>query len=174
MSKSDDKTTGRNVSRRRFLQTAAIAGAAMSAPSIWTSRKAGAAQPGVIPTVKDPRFSVPVIEPRQIDKFIDPLPVPGGTNWPIIVAGSQTIRLVERSVQILPSTFGLSTTVWCYRGNAEYTSTFLGPTMLATSGTPNNVTYDYSAVPRQQWASPEERCRYGQCGRQARARHGSR
>ena len=99
MSKRDDKTTSRNVSRRRFLQTTAIAGVAMSAPSIWTSRKAGAAQ-AAIPTVKDPRFSVPVIDPTKIDKFIDLLPVPGGTSWPIINAGSQTIRLVERSVEI--------------------------------------------------------------------------
>lgn len=144
MSKSDDKTTSRNVSRRRFLQTAAIAGAAMSAPSILTSRKASAAPPL---TVNDPRFSVPVIDPRRIDQFIDPLPVPGGTSWPIIGAGSQTIRLVERSVQILPSTLGLNTTVWCYRGNADYTSTFLGPTMLATSNNQSIVTYDYSAVP---------------------------
>jgi spore coat protein A, manganese oxidase len=146
MSKSDDKTTSRNVSRRRFLQTTAIAGAAMSAPWIWTSRKAGAAQPGVIPTVKDPRFSVPVIDPSDIGKFIDPLPVPGGTSWPIINAGSETIRLVETSVQILPSTLGLNTTVWCYRGDDDYTSTFLGPTMLATSNDPNNVTYDYGAL----------------------------
>src|SRR4029450_8229462 len=80
-------------------------------------------------------------------KFIDPLPVPGGISWPIINAGSQTIRLVERSVQILPSTLGsLPTTVWCYRGNAEYTSTFLGPTMLATSNEPNDVIYDYNAL----------------------------
>jgi hypothetical protein len=54
------------LSRRKFLQTSAIAGAALSAPWIWTSRKAGAAPPGVIPTVKDPRFSMPVIDPRDI------------------------------------------------------------------------------------------------------------
>jgi spore coat protein A len=146
MSKSDDKTTSRNVSRRRFLQTTAIAGAAMSAPSILISRKAGAA-PGAPPTVQDPRFSLPVIDPAKIDKFIDPIPVPGGTSWPIINAGSQTIRLVEeKNVQILPSTLGLNTTVWCYRGNNDYTSTFLGPTMLAMSNDPNRVTYDYSAL----------------------------
>jgi spore coat protein A len=155
-------TDHRKFSRRKFLETTAIAGAAMAAP--WmTSRQAGAAPPGVIPTTKDPRFSVPVIDPKDIDKFVDPLPVPDlvGTNWPVIPAGSQTIRLVERSVQILPSTFGLSTTVWCYRGNAEYTSTFLGPTMLATSGTPNDVTYDYSAVPLQPAANPQHLLKNG-------------
>ena len=73
MSENDGKKPRRNITRRKFLQTTAIAGAAMSAPWIWTSRKAGAAQPGVIPTVKDPRFSVPVIDPRKIDKFIDAL-----------------------------------------------------------------------------------------------------
>jgi spore coat protein A len=134
-----------HITRRTLIQTTAIVGAAMSAPWIWTSRTAGAAAVA-IPTVKDPRFSVPVIDPRKIDQFIDPLPVPG-TTWPVIGAGSQAIRLVERSVQILPSTLGLNTTVWCYRGSIEYASTFLGPTMLATSGVSNDVTYDYSAVP---------------------------
>jgi spore coat protein A len=50
-------------------------------------------------------------------------------------------------VQILPSTLGLPTTVWCYRGDQDYGSTFLGPTMLATSNDPSVVTYDYGAVP---------------------------
>jgi spore coat protein A, manganese oxidase len=151
MSKSDDKTTSRKVSRRKFLQTTAIAGAVVAAPSIWTSRKAGAAQ-APIPTVNDPRFSVPVIDPANIGKFIDPLPVPDlvGTNWPVIGAGSETIRLVETNVQILPSTLGLNTTVWCYRGDDDYTSTFLGPTMLADSGKRVNVDYDYSGLRGEQ------------------------
>lgn len=138
-----------NINRRTFIQTTTIAGAAMSVPWIWTSRQVGAAAPGAIPTVKDPRFSVPVIDPRQIDKFVDSVPVPSNSQplWPIITAGSQVIRLVERSVQILPSPVGLNTTVWCYRGNNDYTSTFLGPTMVATSDDPNDVTYDYRAVP---------------------------
>jgi spore coat protein A, manganese oxidase len=53
---------------------------------------------------------------------------------------------VQESVPILPSTLGLNTTVWCYRRDAGYTSTFLGPTMVATSRIPNDVTYDYSAL----------------------------
>jgi spore coat protein A len=144
MSKNDDKTSGRNLSRRRFLQTAAIAGAAMSAPSILTSRKASAAPPL---TVKDPRFSVPVIDPRSIPQFVDALPVPGA-NWPVIGAGSEIMKIVQRNVQILPSTLAVPlTAVWCYRGTAEYGSTFLGPTMLAHTGTPATVTYDYTGVP---------------------------
>jgi spore coat protein A len=149
-SMKDETESKPGLSRRKFLRTSAIAGAAISAPWIWTSRKAGAAPPGGIPTVTDPRFSMPVIDPRDIDKFIDPLPVPGTGGWPIIGAGSETIKLVERSVQILPSTLGLNTTVWCYRGNAEYTSTFLGPTMLATNvlsgGSSSTVTYDYREI----------------------------
>ncbi|HSE68099.1 MAG TPA: twin-arginine translocation signal domain-containing protein, partial [Gemmatimonadales bacterium] len=145
--RNKDKRNSGGTSRRKFLQAAAIAGAAAWAPGIWTGRKAGAAPPA-LPTMKDPRFSVPVIDPRKINKFVDPLPVPGGSAWPVVVpAGSETIRLVERTVQILPSALGLSTRVWCYRGTSEYTSTFLGPTMLATTNVPNDVTYDYSAVP---------------------------
>jgi hypothetical protein len=148
MSKNDDKTSGRNLSRRRFLQTAAIAGAAMSAPSILISRKANAAPPL---TMKDPRFSAPVIDPKSIDKFVDPLPAPG-PDWPVIGAGDETIRLLQRNVQILPSTLAVQPTpVWCYRGNVNYpvagtNGTFLGPTMLARTGTPSDVTYDYSPL----------------------------
>ena len=117
------------LTRRRLLKAGAAAGAAVSAPWMWTSTNARAAL-ALIPTAKDPRFSVPVIDPTKIDKFIDPLPVPGG-NWPIITAGSQTMRVVPVTTQILPSTLGLTTTCWSYRGTADYTSTFLGPTMLA-------------------------------------------
>jgi spore coat protein A len=134
--------------RRQLLKTGAVAGAALSAPRILTIGKAGAAPPGVIPTAKDPRFSVPVIDPGKIDKFIDALPVPG-PNWPVITAGSETIKLVPVTTQILPSTLGLTTPCWSYRGNANYASTFLGPTMLAQSGTANIVTYDYSGLSSQ-------------------------
>ena len=132
------------LTRRQLLKTGAAAGAAISAPSIWTGSKARAA-PAVIPTVKDPRFSVPVVDPTKIDQFIDPLPVPG-SNWPVITAGSETITLVPRNIQILPSTLGLYTPVWCYRGDTNYTSTFLGPTMLAESNVSNFVTYDYNGL----------------------------
>jgi spore coat protein A, manganese oxidase len=134
------------LTRRRLLKTGAAIGLAVSGPWIWTGRKAGAAP--LIPTMKDPRFSVPVIDPRMIDKFIDPLPVPG-SNWPVITAGSEAMRVVPVTTQILPSTLGLTTTCWSYRGNANYTSTFLGPTMLAQSGTANDVTYDYSGLSSQ-------------------------
>src|SRR5262245_15082195 len=128
MSKSDDKTTSRNVSRRKFLQTTAIAGAIAAAPTILTRRKARAAQAGV-PTAKDPRFCGLVVDPKAIAQFVTPLPVPGTGGWPIINAGSQDIRLVPRTVTILPVAMGLSTPVWCYRGRDEYASTYLGPTM---------------------------------------------
>jgi TAT (twin-arginine translocation) pathway signal sequence len=133
------------LTRRRLLKTGAAAGAAVSTPWIWTSTKARAA-PAVIPTVKDPRFSVPVIDPTKIDKFVDPLPVPaplGGTDWPVIGAGSEVMRVVPVTTHILPSTLGLPTTNWSYRGDANYASTFLGPTMLAESDVPNDVTYNY-------------------------------
>jgi hypothetical protein len=98
--------------------------------------------------MKDPRFSVPVIDPRMIDKFIDPLPVPG-TTWPVINAGSETMKIVPVMTQILPSSLGLTTPGWAYRGSASYTSTFLGPTMLAQSDHPNDVIYDYSGLSGQ-------------------------
>ena len=65
------------LTRRRLLKAGTAAGAAVSAPWMWTSTNARAAL-ALIPTAKDPRFSVPVIDPTKIDKFIDPLPVPGG------------------------------------------------------------------------------------------------
>jgi spore coat protein A, manganese oxidase len=156
-SKDGNKERG-NVTRREFAQTIAIAGAAMSMPSIWTSRKADAAP--LVPTVKDPRFSVPVIDPGKIDKFRDPLPVPGGT-WPILDLTTNTttgLRIVQIEVPILPqgtvttpaNTNGLQTTVWCYRGEANYTDTFLGPTILARSLIQTQVTYDYRQVPLPQ------------------------
>ena len=141
---NDDGNSAAGQSRRTFLITTTALGVSLAAPWVISTRKAAAAPPL---TTKDPRFSVPVIDPRRIAKFIDPLPVPGGTAWPIISAGSEIVRLVERRVRILPSTLGLNTLVWCYRGNTEYRSTFLGPTLLATSGISNDVTYNYSAVP---------------------------
>jgi spore coat protein A len=142
--------------RREFTRSTVIAGAAMSMPWIWTSRKADAAP--LVPTAKDPRFSVPVIDPRKIDKFRDPLPVPGG-NWPIVDLTTNTstgLRIVQIEVPILPqgtvttpaNTNGLQTTVWCYRltEGANYTDTFLGPTILARSGIQTQVTYDYRGL----------------------------
>lgn len=146
MNKIDEKKSCKNFTRRKFMQITAITSAAMSVPWAWTSSKeAMAAAPGVIPTVKDPRFSVPVIDPVKIGKFVDPLPIPGA-DWPLLDIGTQSIRLIEKRVQILPSTLGLQTTVWCYRGDADYGSTFLGPTMKAISGIPSTVTYDYSKI----------------------------
>lgn len=135
---SPDSAAGQ--SRRTFLITTTALGVSLAAPWVISTRKAAAAPPL---TTKDPRFSVPVIDPRRIAKFIDPLPVPG-PSWPIVAAGTQDVRLVQQNVQILP---GLSTTVWCYRGDVNYGSTFLGPTMLATSRIPNDVIFDYHAVP---------------------------
>jgi spore coat protein A len=132
------------LTRRDFVIASAGLGAGIIAHEVWGSSKAIAQLPPNL-TVKDPRFSVPVLDARKIDKFIDPLPIPGA-NWPIITAGSETIRLVPTTVQILPSTLGLNTPVWCYRGNTDYTSTFLGPTMLATSNVSNDVTFDYTAI----------------------------
>ena len=142
---NDDSDRNRGASRRDFIKTTTAISIGLAAPWVISTRKA--AGQAVVPTTKDPRFSVPVIDPKMIDKFVDPLPVPG-TSWPILPAGSETLRLIERTVQILPSTLGggLPTTVWCYRGNLNYASTFLGPTMLAQSNTLIDQIYDYSAL----------------------------
>ncbi|MGA7953434.1 MAG: multicopper oxidase domain-containing protein [Gloeobacterales cyanobacterium] len=126
--------------RRQFLQTSATIGIGVSLPIIWEQRKVAAQ---LAPTAS--LFSSQVLDPITIPKFVDPLPVPGA-NWPVFGAGTQDIKLVEQSVQILPSTLGLSTTVWCYRGNDNYNSTYLGPTMVAQSNVPNNVTYNYKGI----------------------------
>src|SRR5262245_55412192 len=147
MSDNEKKIFPEEITRRKVIQTTVIAGAAMSTAGLWAGHKASAAPPG--PTVVDPRFSQPVLDPGQIAKFVDPLPVPG-SNWPIIDVRSgptTPISLTQLSVQILPSATGLSTPVWAYRGGVPYTSTYLGPTFLAQSGTPITVTYDYSGIP---------------------------
>lgn len=129
--------------------TTAALGVSVAAPWVISTRK-GLAAP-LVPTTKDPRFSVPVIDAKKIDKFVDQLPVPGGPAWPIVDltgSSSTTLRLVERRVRILPSTLTVPpTTVWCYRGSGEYRSTFLGPTLLVPSGSARDVTFDYSQVP---------------------------
>ena len=56
------------------MTTTAI-GVGLAAPWVISTRKAAAAP--LVPTTKDPRFSVPVIDAKRIDKFVDPLPVPG-------------------------------------------------------------------------------------------------
>lgn len=40
MNKSDEKKSCENFTRRKFIQTTAIASAAVSVPWLWTSRKA--------------------------------------------------------------------------------------------------------------------------------------
>lgn len=98
-----------------------------------------------LPTAKDPRFSARVIDPRKIPKFVDVLPVPGA-DWPVLEAGSEILRVVPQTVQILPSSLALTTDVWSYRGNTDYSSTFLGPTLLAESGDVSVVQYDYTGI----------------------------
>ena len=74
---NDDSDRNRGASRRDFIKTTTAIGIGLAAPWVISTRKA-AGQP-LVPTTKDPRFSVPVIDAKKIDKFIDPLPVPGGT-----------------------------------------------------------------------------------------------
>ena len=137
--------------RRRFIQISGItAGTALAAPWVWTSRKAEAA-PVPAGTIADPRFSSPVIDPKAIPQFVTNLPVPG-TNWGVVdlQAGSgATIEVQELPLQVLPAGYQ-PTPVWAYRQQGApytYTGTFLGPTIIAQSGQPVYITYDYTTVP---------------------------
>ena len=131
------------MTRRNFLVASAAVGVGIALPIVGDKRQATAQLPPNL-TVKDPRFSLPVIDPTKISKFVDPLPAP-----PILdITGGKTatLRIIETNVQILPSTLGLTTTVWCYRAGTDYTDTFLGPTIVASSNVPNEITYDYTAL----------------------------
>lgn len=138
MSKQGDGRT-----RRDVLELGAAVSIGLAAPWVWTSRKAAAQV--VIQTIVDPRFTQPVIDPLAIPKFVDPLPVPGAT-WPIINATSINLEVRQASTQILPLALGLSTPGWAYRGSTAYTSTYLGPTIVGSSGTQTTVVYDYSPL----------------------------
>ena len=134
--------------RRNLLELGAAVGIGLAAPWVWTSRKAAAQ---AVPTVVDPRFSAPVIDPLAVPKFSSPLPTPG-PNWPVLnltAAGSQqTIYLTQRNARILPTGYP-ATPMWAYRTNTTNggaDSTYLGPTILAQSGNSINVTYDYSPL----------------------------
>jgi hypothetical protein len=152
MSDNEYKTIPGHITRREAIQTTVIAGAAMSTAGLWTGYKSLAAPAA---TILDPRFSQPVLNPTQIAKFVDSLPVPGST-WPVIDltppnSNTTTIFIKPLSVQILPSPMGLSTPVWAYRGDVAYTSTYLGPTLKVQGGVPTGnvptvVNYNYSQV----------------------------
>jgi spore coat protein A, manganese oxidase len=137
---SDDKRS--RITRRQALQTTAWLAVAASTTGAVLTRKSWA---GVIPTVTDPRFTTPVIDPAGIPKFQDALPVPGAA-WPQFNAGSQAMRVVQTQAQVLPQTWNLKTPAYCYRGSADYSNTFLGPTTIAYSRYPNTVSYDYAAI----------------------------
>ena len=111
-----------------------------------------AAAPVPAGTTADPRFSAPVIDPKAIPQFVTDLPVPG-PNWGVVdlqAGGGATIQVSELPLQVLPAGFP-PTPVWAYRQQGtNYTGTFLGPTIIARTGIPVDITYDYATVPHPQ------------------------
>jgi len=166
VSDNEDKSFSGRITRRKAIQATVIAGAAMSTAGLWFGRTSSAAPPPK-DTVLDPRFSAAVLNPVKIAKFVDPLPVPG-PDWPIIdvrLAGTTTTIFLKPlmgplSLQVLPGNLDVpypTTPVWAYRGSADYTSTYLGPTFLAQgrdsnhpNGVPTVVNFDYSQIPSSQ------------------------
>ena len=139
---NNENGRNRGASRRDFIKTTTAIGIGLAAPWVISTRKAA----GAVATVIDPRFTQPVIDPLAIPQFVDALPVPGGTAWPVLTGTSINLNVQQVSTQILPATLGLSTPGWGYRGSTAYTSTYLGPTIVGQSRTPTTVVYDYSPL----------------------------
>lgn len=148
-------------SRRTFLKTGAITGAALFAP--WrlslrhglSSSTVFAAQSTQVP-----------LAPGAIPQFVTPLP-----GLHTIVAGTAPIelRMTEFQIQVLPTGFP-KTSVWGYLEPGQpASSSYIGPVIVATRGTPtavkwvNNLgsaattqvlAYRYSTDQTLHWADP--------------------
>jgi spore coat protein A, manganese oxidase len=125
-------------SRRQFLKTSALTGAGLGATLLLPARSARVyAQ---LPTVIDPLYTRPLLDPRAIAKFATPLPnplAPGFILAPDTAAfpGSDFYRVSQRQIrwQILPA--GLpQTDVWAYGDpNNAGTFSYPGHTIIARS-----------------------------------------
>lgn len=132
------------LSRRQVLLGSAATALGLAAAGAWHTRAVGAKAPP--PTIVDPRFTAPVVNPLAIPQYVTPLPLPGQNGWEVITSASPGLKVVETAVEIVG---GYSTPVWAYRGAASYTDTFLGPTIIAQRGTPTTALIDYSTLSPQ-------------------------
>ena len=110
------------LTRDPVIRRSAIVGAALAAPGAL--RTAPAAAQGT-----------------ALRKFIVPLPVPG-TAWPVVTADGAHLVARQFAISVHPDL--PPTTVWGYRlasGHPATPATYLGPTLVASPGTPANVTF---------------------------------
>jgi spore coat protein A len=136
---------GWKLTRRRFLQTSAIGGAGLAAPWVWTSRKA-LAQP--LPTIIDPLYTAPVVDPAAVLQFSKPMPVIRdlGLRQDLTAGGTVGITMGPAFQDLLG--MGLNTPVWGYDVGLGIT-TYPGGTIVAKRGNPvtvnwsNNLGFDY-------------------------------
>jgi spore coat protein A len=136
---------GHERSRRGFLKASTVIGFCASAGPTLLVRETSAK---AVPTIADPRFMAPVIDPAAIPQFQDDLPVPG-VDWEVIdrtAGGRVSLRARKVSVQVLPSSFVGPTPCWAYRGAVRYAGTYLGPAIVASKRKPVDVTYDYGPL----------------------------
>jgi hypothetical protein len=141
------------VSRRRFVLGSAATALGLSVAGTFGR---GPAHAQSLPTVVDPRFTAPVIDPLAIPKFVAPLPQPGVNGWEIIASPSPNLKVVETEVEIVG---GYETRVWAYRGAGSYIDTFLGPTIIAQRGTPTTTLIEVPDQGQVRVALPHPRAR---------------
>ena len=110
------------LTRTQFIRRSAIVGAALAAPGALRTAPA-------------------VAQGTALRKFIVPLPVPG-TAWPVVTADGAHLVARQFAISVHPDL--PPTTVWGYRlasGHPATPATYLGPTLVASPGTPANVTF---------------------------------
>jgi FtsP/CotA-like multicopper oxidase with cupredoxin domain len=150
------------LTRRQFLRTTALTGAALLVP--WNIGGAGTSAPHAHAFVVAQQGTQTPLPGSKIKQFVDPLPtlsVAGGA-METVLAGTHEIKLTmcEFQANVMPSTFKpaggayTGTWVWGYRAGAQPANavgTYIGPVIVATRDTPttirfvNNLTADHIA-----------------------------
>ncbi len=128
--------------RREFLRIGALVSAGFVMPLTRIVSLARAQ----LPTIIDPLYTQPILDPAAIPKFVTPLPnplTPGFILSHTEVDGADfyAVSMRQFTQQVLPAGFPV-TTVWGY-GDANNPATFSYPghTIVAHRGTPVKVRY---------------------------------
>jgi FtsP/CotA-like multicopper oxidase with cupredoxin domain len=86
------------------------------------------------------------MDPADIDKFVNELPLLGPTGVPVLVPGSTPafLSICEFQTQVLPPSYG-KTWVWGYQigetCDTDPGHSYIGPVVVAERGTPTNLTF---------------------------------
>lgn len=122
------------ISRRQFLKLGGALGTGLALSQLRADRTLAQA-----PTILDPLYTRPIINPLAIPKYQAPLPDPLAGAINLTGGGSTTITLQARSAQVLPPGFP-RTPIWGYNG------AYPGQSIIASSGREVRVRYDYTSI----------------------------